>query len=301
VSARFCGVAAVRGALAGLMAAALMVCTPKPAAAGDPPALVRESIYRAQPTLLAEEIEALAPRRPGAPDLYFIGVAGYAGQDVFKKEVETVRSLFDARFGTRDRSLLLVNNRGTADHLPLASDGNLRLALDAVAAKMNPEKDVLFLFLTSHGAENDFAVSFPPLKLEDLSPRELRLMLDGAGIRWRVIVISACYSGSFIDALKDRQSLIITAAARNRSSFGCSSENDWTYFGDAYFNRALRHGSSFIAAFDEAQRLIAAREHQEELTPSRPQIYVGAAIEEKLAQLGRGAPHGNGATNNSPQ
>jgi Peptidase C13 family len=280
----------VCSALAGLMVAVLMACAPPAAEAGDPSALVRESIYHAQPTLLAEEIEALAPQRPGAPDLYFVGVAGYAGQDVFKKEVETVRSLFDERFGTRDRSLLLVNNRGTADQLPMASDGNLRLALDAVAAKMNVDKDVLFLFLTSHGAKDSFAVSFPPFRLKDLSPKELRQMLDGAGIRWRVIVISACFSGSFVDALEDRQTLIITAASSERTSFGCSSENDWTYFGDAYFNQALRHGSSFIAAFGEAQQIIAAREHKEELTPSEPQIYVGAAIEQKLAQLGRAAP-----------
>jgi hypothetical protein len=110
-------------------------------------------------------------------------------------------------------------------------------------------------------------------------------MLDRSGIRWRVIVISACYSGSFIDALKDRRTLIITAASRNRTSFGCSNENDFTYFGDAYFNQALRHGSSFIGAFDEARRIIAAREREEELTPSQPQIYVGAAMKPALERL----------------
>lgn len=280
--------AAIGAKLAALLLAALIAAAPASAAGG----LDRGQVYRAQPTLLAEEIEALAPQRPGAPDLYFIGFAGFAGQDVFMKEVETVRGLFDGRFGTRDRSLLLVNNRRTVDQLPLASAGNLRLALDAVAAKMSVDKDVLFLFLTSHGAENRFAVSFPPLGLKDLSPPELRQMLDRAGIRWRVIVISACYSGSFIDALKDARTLIMTAASRDRSSFGCSSENEWTYFGDAYFNQALRHGSSFIAAFDEAQHLIAARERQEELTPSEPQIFVGAAMNKKLGELEGQLGHG---------
>ncbi|HEV8028596.1 MAG TPA: C13 family peptidase [Stellaceae bacterium] len=252
--------------------------------------LTSDTILHDQPWLLAQEIEAVASHRRGAPDLYFLGFAGYAGQDVFMKEVETVRTLFDERFGTRGRSLLLVNNLDTVKELPVASAGNLRLALDVIAAKMNLDNDVLFLFLTSHGAENELAVSFPPLQLEDIAPQDLRHMLDAAGIRWRVIVISACYSGSFVDALKDRQSLIITAAARDRSSFGCSNENDFTYFGDAYFNQALRHGSSFIAAFDEAQRLIASREQEEKLTPSEPQIYIGGAIKEKLAHLGQDAP-----------
>jgi Peptidase C13 family len=279
-------VAAIRVMLAGSMVAALVACALPTAAAGDPPALDRDAIYRAQPLLLADEIEALAPQRPGAPDLYFIGFAGFAGLDVFMKEVETVRRLFDERFGTRERSLLLVNNPRTVDALPLASAGNLRLALDAVAGKMNLDKDVLFLFLTSHGSKSELAVSFPPLGLEDLSPEELRRMLDGAGIKWRVIVISACYSGSFIDALRDRRTLIMTAASSEHTSFGCGNENDWTYFGDAYFNQALRHQSSFIAAFEEARRLIAAREHHEELTPSEPQISVGAAIKQKLGELG---------------
>jgi Peptidase C13 family len=31
-----------------------------------------------------------------------------------------------------------------------------------------------------------------------------------------VLVVSACYSGSFIDTLKDDHTLIITAAAANR-------------------------------------------------------------------------------------
>jgi hypothetical protein len=281
---------AMRATVASLIAASLVACATPPAAADDPPALDRVAVYRAQPLLLAEEIEALSPQRPGAPDLYFIGFAGVAAQDVFMKEVETVRSLFDDRFGTRGRSLLLVNNPRTVESLPVASADNLRLSLDAVAAKMNLDKDVLFLFLTSHGSENWLAVSFPPLGLEDLSPPELRHMLDGAGIRWRVIVISACYSGSFISALEDRRTLIITAASSDRTSFGCTNEADFTYFGDAYFNQALRHGSSFIAAFDEAQQLVAAREEEEKLTPSNPQIYIGAAIKEKLAQLGQDAP-----------
>jgi Peptidase C13 family len=271
-------------ALRGLVLAAIIASA---VALGAPSAqtLDATAVFHAQGELLAGETQALAPARPGVPELYFVGFAGDAEQDVFMKEVETVRRLFDERFGTRDRSLLLVNNRRTLGALPLANSGNLERALGAVAGKMNPEEDVLFLFLTSHGAPNWLAVRFPPLGLQNLSAWHLRRILDNSGIRWRVIVISACYSGSFIDTLKNERTLIVTAAARNRSSFGCSNENDFTYFGDAYFNQALRHGSSFVTAFDEARHIIAARERAEELTPSRPQIYVGAAMRRELARL----------------
>lgn len=244
-----------------------------------------ERTYYAQQRLLSQKLAGLAPQRPGLVDLYFLGFAGTSTQDVFLKETRSVEALFDERFDTRGRSLILVNNPRTVRELPIASVSNLELALDGIAKKMDREEDILFLFLTSHGSKHVFSVHFPQLALDDLSDRELRRMLDHARIKWRVIAISACYSGSFIDALKDDHTLIVTAAARDRTSFGCSSENDFTYFGDAYFNHALRRQRSFIAAFAQTRALIAERERSERLTPSEPQIYVGPAIGAKLKAL----------------
>jgi hypothetical protein len=79
--------------------------------------------------------------------------------------------------------------------------------------------------------------------------------------------------------------LVITAAAADKTSFGCADENDFTYFGDAYVNTALRQDRSFVAAFDAARAIIADREEADDLTPSDPQIYVGAAMATKLQQL----------------
>src|SRR5579883_1315767 len=148
---------------------------------------------------------------------------------------------------------------------------------------MNVDNDILLLYLTSHGSNHLLSVHFPELALDNLPDRELKKLLDRAGIKWRIIVISACYSGSFIDTLKDDNSLIITAAAKDKASFGCSSENDFTYFGDAYINHALRLDRSFISAFYRARDAIAEREKAENLVPSEPQIYIGEAIKAKLA------------------
>jgi hypothetical protein len=149
---------------------------------------------------------------------------------------------------------------------------------------MNRDQDVLFLYLTSHGSEDHhFALSFWPLHLRDLDPPALRQMLDAAQIRWRIVVVSACYSGGFIEPLKSDTTLVITAADAQHTSFGCGSESDFTYFGKAYFDQALRKRPSFIAAFDDARRIIEARERGEGKAPSNPQIYVGAAMRGKLA------------------
>ncbi|MEM9684216.1 MAG: C13 family peptidase, partial [Pseudomonadota bacterium] len=128
-------------------------------------------------------------------------------------------------------------------------------------------------------------VDFPPLGLNNLTAKRLRKMLDGTGIKWRVIVVSACYSGSFIDALKDENSLILTAARHDRVSFGCSHENDFTYFGRAYFDQALRGTHSFVDAFEQARVTVTKWETDEELEASLPQIHIGAAIKPKLAEI----------------
>ena len=85
-------------------------------------------------------------------------------------------------------------------------------------------------------------------------------MLDDAGIKWRIIVVSACYSGGFIDPLKDEHTLIMTASAANRTSFGCGNGSEATYFGDALFQHALRFEDSFVKAFQHARERIAERE-----------------------------------------
>jgi len=245
-------------------------------------AAVREDVLYLQPKLLSQAVAALEPPQPGRPNLYLVGVAGYSGQGVFRSEVEAVDELFAARFGTRGRSLRLVNNAATVRDTPIASRTALAFALDHLGTLMRDE-DVLFLFLTSHGSRDGrLSLSFPPLRLDDLAPEDLKAMLDAAGIRNRVVVVSACYSGAFADALADDDTMVITASARDRNSFGCSNEAQFTYFGKAYFDEALRTTDSFSDAFDRALPVIAEREKKEDYEPSLPQRRVGARIEAAL-------------------
>lgn len=240
-----------------------------------------------QPALLAAALAAVAPGQAGLSELYFIGFAGDAGEDVFLHEAEAARALVDRRFGSAGRSLLLANNPATVDSLPLASIGNLSRALAGVGAKMNRQEDVLFLFLTSHGSEGGWlSTRFDPFRPRAFVARQLDAALDDAGIRWRVIVISACFSGGFIGPLADDNSLIITAAHAERASFGCGHDGPFTYFGDAYFGRALPASRSFIDAFDGARAQVSRWEAAQGFPPSLPQIHVGGMIAAKLAEIG---------------
>ena len=248
--------------------------------------LSNEDLFYSQQKLLDRELSALQPERKGVTDIFFIGMAGYADQDVFMKEVDSVARLFRERFDADGHIIRLVNNNKTLASLPIASASSLKAALNRVAQVMNKDEDVLFLFLTSHGsASHQLTIELSPLNLNQLDPLYLRKLLDDSGIKNRVVVVSACYSGGFINALKDEHTLVISAAASNKTSFGCSNENEWTYFDDAYFNQALRKTHSFVEAFNLAKPQIAAREKQEKFDPSNPQIALGTAMRDKLTAL----------------
>jgi Peptidase C13 family len=247
-----------------------------------------EEVFDAQPELLHSAARSLRAGHPGVPALYFLGFASYASQDVFKKEALYAKDLLDSRFGTRGRSLVMINHADTANNLPLASSTNLRRMLKMIGRRMNNKEDVLFVYLTSHGSEkHGLAAQFWPLSLNDIPAEKLKTYLDEAGIKWRVLLISACYSGNFVEVLKDDFTLVMTASATDRQSFGCSNTRDFTYFGEAVFKDALNRERTFIPAFQSAITAINRREASEKLEPSSPQLSIGAKIAAKLAAIER--------------
>ena len=108
--------------------------------------------------------------------------------------------------------------------------------------------------------------------------RSLASLLTPLKDRYKVLVISACYSGGFIPELQDEKTLVITAARADRVSFGCSEENDFTYFGRALFAEALQETDDLQRAFELAKASVAAREKSDGFEPSEPQIWPAKAV-----------------------
>lgn len=236
-----------------------------------------ERIYVSQPRLLQDALDAVQQSRPGVAETYFVGFAPYAAQNVFENETRHVQALFEDRLGAEGRTALLVNSRRAVDELPLANAHNLRAVLRGFAAKMGAE-DTLFLHLTSHGsAAHELAVEFGELRPNDLGAEELGAIVDEAELPWRVIVVAACYSGGFINALRSPQALVITASHAERQSFGCEHGREYTYFGEALYRDSLVD-HDYRGAFEKAREIVRERERREGLTPSEPQIWVGEAI-----------------------
>ncbi|MCL2589412.1 MAG: C13 family peptidase [Betaproteobacteria bacterium] len=250
------------------------------------PTLDEEVLY-GQPRLLTEQLAKVEAGKPGVPEIFFLGVAG-SEESVFMRETITVEQLFKERYATAGHSMILVNNPATARKLPFASHESLSRALRRIGKQMNREEDLLFLFLTSHGsADHQFSIKLQPLKFSDITPQMLRKALDDAGIKHRVVVISACYSGGFIPALVDDNTLVITAASADRNSFGCDDTNELTDFGRAYFDEALRETRSFTKAFERAKAIIAARETASGSAPSNPQMTGGESLRTQLEWFAR--------------
>lgn len=248
--------------------------------------LNQERVYYAQPVLVEAATRGLLRGRPGVTDLYFVGFGGYGSEDVFMKEVRFAQDVFDRNFGTQGRSVALINNAATVDDVPLATVSNLKQVLKHIGRIMNRDDDVLFLFMTSHGSEkHELTVSLRSFRLNDITPAELKGALDEAQIKWRVLMISACYSGGFIEPLKDEHTLIATASAPDKQSFGCGSESEFTYFGKAVLDEQLKAERHLPTAFQKASESIKAREMAEGKDHSEPGLFVGSAIAPKLRDL----------------
>lgn len=236
--------------------------------------------------VLQAQIAALAPQRAGTVDLYAVGFAGDSTENVFRNEVHYFEDLMVQRFGAKGRTLALVNH---ADSLfvrprPLATLDNLREALAGVGRTMDPDEDVLLLFMTMHGTpDHRLQVQMAPTLTEWLRPDDIRAALEDSGIRNRVIVISACFAGGFIPALRDEHTLVLTAARSNRPSFGCGTASAATYFGRAWMIEGLNETTDFIAAFESAKLRIRERERAEGFDPSLPQYHAGKAIRGTIA------------------
>lgn len=237
-----------------------------------------------QTALMKQQVSALAPQKKGVTDVYAIGVAGWATQDVFRNELAGALTVIGKALPLNGGTVRLINARETMETIPLASRQNFTAAVRAIARVMNKEEDVLVLFMTSHGAKDGFGLQLPAVVVS-FTPAELAALLDKEGIKNRVVIVSACYSGIFVKPLANDNTIVLTAADEKNTSFGCISGREWTYFGDAFFNHGLKPGMDFQRAFTTARGLIEGWETLDRVAPSHPQAHFGEALVLKLRPL----------------
>ena len=162
--------------------------------------------------------------------------------------------------GDAGKALAALRPAAASTEWPLGSDARVCQAQALMALGREAEARAILAaekaLITAHGdREHRLSASQPPLALASLTPTALARMLQDCGVKWRVIVVSACYAGGFIEPLRDDNTIVITAAAADRTSFGCEPGRDFTYFGEAYFRDALAgRDDAFLAQLPRSGR-----------------------------------------------
>jgi hypothetical protein len=217
----------------------------------------------------------LQPQRPGVVDA-FVVVAALNSDPVFGREAREAGRVLAKRFGAEGRTIILADDEGADQAHAVGTPAHLALALARAAALMDRGEDVLVLYTTSHGSPhaglNFEHVQYPPAVI---APTQLASMLSQNGIQNRLIMLQACFSGQFVPALAAPRTVVVTAASSMKPSFGCSPGNDWTFFGHALINLAMRKPDTLPRQFRRAVVAIIGWEEKLGIEPSNPQISIG--------------------------
>lgn len=249
---------------------------------------VSPAIAAQQQQALAAALDGLSPQQAGVRDAYVISVGAWSDH-VFEHEAKNAAEVLSKRFNAKGRTIVLTNGQGeTSRAFPAATPTHFAATLGRLSQVMDKKEDILVLYMTSHGnPDGSFAVNEAGRFQYNLSPAYLKAALDQVGVAHRLIIISSCFSGAFVPSLMNETTIVFTAAAHNRQSFGCQPERDWTYFGDAFINQTLRNGVPLGDAFEQAKVKITEWETRDKFEPSWPIGSIGAKSQPILQAMDR--------------
>lgn len=237
--------------------------------------------------VLDQPVPDVTPAAMQAPQMdarTFLYTHALYGDPVFDRDVLTFQAALSdglgapaavRRFGYNDRRL----SQPTPD--------NLTAAIGDIATQSIDGQDLVVVMLTTHGSP-EFLAQKPANSdvVSGISAQALRGFLAPLDADKQVIIIQACYSGSLIDDLASPNRIILTAAAADKSSFGCNPDNDNTWYVKS-LNAALRQGGSWSDIAARTKAGVRALEEQQGIGPnsfSNPQSYVGRNMQDVWTQ-----------------
>lgn len=237
-----------------------------------------DRLWQAQPSLVEQSAKLLSPASSEEGRVYLIALAPDGTQELFVRESRRALEAFGSRFHDNLRMSVLLSNDGARPaEVPLATNPNLEQIAQVIAEEADPERDMVAVYLTSHGSEDAALSTYLPdyTALEAITAPRLRSVLAKTGVAQRLVVVSACYSGSWIAPLATDDSIVITAARKDRTSYGCDDSREMTVFAEMFFKGDAIETKSLQQAFEQARERILADEGRTAITPSEPQVHVG--------------------------
>lgn len=234
-----------------------------------------EPVLALQRELQEEALGGLDDHTDGESDLYFVAFAP-DGNPVWRSKVARAKRTMDEHWGTQRRSLAYLNDASTLTELPIATISHLREALDEIGSAIDADDDIVMVYVAGRSnADGSLRASLPPLSLVPLSGPGLSHLLTQAGIRWRIIIVAACITQPFVDALADDQTVVVAAPPQPSD---CRDSSGLTGFSDTLFAETLMTSTPLATTFEAVKRKLDAN-------GAGPVVHVGSAIAEQLARL----------------
>jgi Peptidase C13 family len=236
--------------------------------------------------LLKQQFEAAEQQRSSKPEgrIIFAGFAMHSQSKAFRSDVVTTeKSILSI---DPNAIIFKLNNPafGQDADWPYSTTQNIEQVLKKVSAMARPEDKVVVL-MSTHGNVDVLAVNFNKNAYPHVSPKVLNEWLGGLRGKPTLLLLSACHSGSFVQPLSGPSRVILAAAAKDRTSFGCQFHSNNTYFIDALMNQPSLLDRSLEQLMDQAKIIIDKKESDQKLSPpSLPQSSVGFAAKDWFNQ-----------------
>ncbi len=228
--------------------------------------------------LLKQQLDSADVKRASKPSgrIIFAGFAMHSQSKAFRNDI----LLAENSILSIDPNAIIfkLNNPafGQDADWPYATTQNIEQILRKLSA-MARDEDKVVILMSTHGYTEKLAINFSSQNYPYVTPRLLNEWMSGLHGKATLLLLSACYSGSFLPAVSGPSRIVLTAAAKDRSSFGCQFYSSNTYFIDALFNQGVRN-ASIEQLMEQAKGIIDKKEKAQKLSPpSLPQISVGEA------------------------
>ncbi len=153
-------------------------------------------------------------------------------------------------------------------------------ALDSALAMLSPQEgEGCLIYLTGHGSPDGIAMSADTPQVS-VRPARLQSMLNTCAPRPTILVVSACFSGTYMrPGITRPERIVMTASAANLPSFGCSNNLQYTFFDQCFMNAWPRHNNWGLLA-DDVKTCVYLTERNSNFPSSNPQIFFGPNMRE---------------------
>jgi hypothetical protein len=251
----------------GLLGACAVLAPDQPEAARQSASLAQQQHQRAQASS-----SALDGRR-----VWFAGFAMNATSHAFAGDLHLV----ERRLSALEHPLLVYefsNERQTSGlHRPFATPSAFGETMQRIGEQLRRD-DLVLVLVSTHGSKGLLSVNAANKDYAPFGAAQFERALKPLGDTPTIIVLSACHAGSFIPRLARDNRIILAAASAERTSFGCSFEDQNTWFIDALFGPQFDASKSLAELMAQAQATVAAREARMKFVPSEPQIWIGPKV-----------------------